>query len=255
MFLNNIFLYSLLFVIGLMFGSFLNVVIYRLPRGESIISPRSHCPDCGHKLTLLELIPILSYIILGGCCSQCDSSISLRYPLIELLTGALFVVNVLLAVNVGSLISGLIFILFLLPLAVIDFDHKILPDKLTLTGMACGFILSFFSPHISPLESVAGVLAGGGALLLIAVLARGGMGGGDIKFMLLIGSFLGPVFAIITIFLAAILGLMAALPGIISQNLGLKSKLPFGPFLALAAYILWYFGPELINMYLQVLNF
>lgn len=255
MLLNNFHLYLLLFVLGLFFGSFLNVIIYRLPRDESIVSPRSHCTECGHKLTLRELIPLLSYIFLRGRCSQCKSSISLQYPLIELMTGLLFLVNGFWAANIWVLISGFIFILLLLPLAVIDIKHKILPDKLTLTGMACGFILSFISPHISPLEAMAGVLAGGGALLLVALVSRGGMGGGDIKLMLLIGAFLGPIFALITIFLAAFLGLLAALPAIITRNLGLKSRLPFGPFLALAAYILWYFGPELISLYLRVLNF
>ncbi|SDL58820.1 prepilin peptidase [Halarsenatibacter silvermanii] len=239
-------------LLGLIVGSFINVLIVRVPRGQSIINPRSHCPDCGHELKAFELIPVLSFILLRGKCRECGVTIPLRYPLVELMTGFLFLANFYLAAEPVELISGMVFITLLLPLSVIDLREQILPDKLNLAGMAAGLTLSFFRVDFTPLTSISGILAGGGFLFALAIISRGGIGGGDIKLMLFTGSFLGAPLVLISIFLAAILGLIASLPSLFRGQMGLKSKLPFGPFLALSALILWYFGAELLSFYLQL---
>jgi leader peptidase (prepilin peptidase)/N-methyltransferase len=241
----------LIFILGLIIGSFLNVVIYRLPEGKSIVYPPSHCPDCGHKLSPLELIPVFSYIFLRGKCKSCRTDISIRYPIIELLTGIIFIINYIYISDLIILAAGLVFSSLMIVLTMIDFDHQILPDKLTLGGLGVGFIFSFFRSDITVIYSLAGILAAGGLLFLIALLSKGGMGGGDIKMMAMVGSFTGPIVAVSSIFLGAVIALIAHLPGIVSGKTGMKTKLPFGPFLALASLILWFWSEELFDLYIN----
>lgn len=242
----------LIFILGLIIGSFLNVVIYRLPQGESIVYPSSKCPNCGHKLSPLELIPVFSYLLLRGKCKSCGANISIRYPIIELSTGIIFIINYLFLSNLIILIAGLIFSSLLIVLTMIDFDHQLLPDKLTLGGLVVGLIFSFFRSDITVIYSLAGILAAGGSLFLIAYLSKGGMGGGDIKMMAMVGSFTGPIIAVSSIFLGAVIALIAHLPGIVSGKTGMKTKLPFGPFLALASLVLWFWSEELFNLYINL---
>jgi leader peptidase (prepilin peptidase)/N-methyltransferase len=241
----------LVFVFGLIIGSFLNVVIYRLPKNESVVYPASHCMSCGHQLSPLELIPVFSYIFLKGKCKNCGEKISIRYPFVELFTGIIFIINYIYISDLIILTAGLVFSSLLIVLALIDIDHQILPDKLTLGGLAAGIIFSFFRTDLSFVFSLAGVLAAGGLLFLIAYLSKGGMGGGDIKMMAMVGSFTGPIIAVSSIFLGAVIALIAHLPGIVSGSKGMKSKLPFGPFLALASFLLWIWGEEIFNIYLS----
>ncbi|RCW48148.1 A24 family peptidase [Halanaerobium sp. MA284_MarDTE_T2] len=243
----------LLFITGLVIGSFLNVVIYRLPTGKSIIYPPSHCPNCGHKLSMLELIPVLSYIFLRGKCKNCKADISIRYPIIELLTGIIFIINYIYISDLIILAAGLVFSSLMIVLTMIDVDHQILPNQLTLGGLVVGLLFSFFRSDITVIYSLIGVLASGGLLFLIAFLSKGGMGGGDIKMMAMVGSFTGPVIAISAIFLGALIALIAHLPGVISGKTGMKTKLPFGPFLAVASLILWFYSEELFAMYLSLI--
>ncbi|KXS49491.1 MAG: hypothetical protein BHK79_01035 [Halanaerobium sp. MDAL1] len=243
----------LIFILGLIIGSFLNVVIYRLPEGKSIVYPPSHCPDCGHKLSPLELIPVLSYIFLRGKCKSCRTDISIRYPIIELLTGIIFIINYIYISDLISLTAGLIFSSLLVVLTMIDFDHQILPDKLTLGGLIVGFIFSFFRSDITVIYSLIGVLVAGGLLFLIAYLSKGGMGGGDIKMMAMVGSFTGPIIAVSSIFLGAVIALIAHLPGIVFGKTGMKTKLPFGPFLALASLIFWFWSDKIFKWYISFL--
>jgi len=243
----------LIFILGLIIGSFLNVVIYRLPEGKSIVYPPSHCPDCGHKLSPLELIPVFSYIFLRGKCKSCRTDISIRYPIIELLTGIIFIINYIYISDLISLTAGLIFSSLLVVLTMIDFDHQILPDKLTLGGLIVGFIFSFFRSDITVIYSLIGVLAAGGLLFLIAYLSKGGMGGGDIKMMAMVGSFTGPIIAVSSIFLGAVIALIAHLPGLVSGKTGMKTKLPFGPFLALASLIFWFWSDKIFKWYISFL--
>jgi len=243
----------LIFILGLIIGSFLNVVIYRLPEGKSIVYPPSHCPDCGHKLSPLELIPVLSYIFLRGKCKSCRTDISIRYPIIELLTGIIFIINYIYISDLIILAAGLVFSSLMIVLTMIDVDHQILPDQLTLGGLVVGLSFSFFRTDITFIYSLIGVLAAGGLLFLIAFLSKGGMGGGDIKMMAMVGSFTGPVIAVTAVFLGALIALMAHLPGVISGKTGMKTKLPFGPFLAVASLILWFYSEELFAMYLSLI--
>ena len=245
--------YIIYFVFGLAAGSFLNVVIYRLPRGESIVFPSSHCPECGHELSVIELIPVLSYLIQRGRCRECGEAISARYPLVELGTGLVFVINGYFFDNPVTALAGIFLASLLLVLSVIDLDHYVLPDKLTLTGLAAGLVIAFFRPDSHPLHAVAGVFAGGGFLFVIAMVSKGGLGGGDIKMMAFVGSFLGPVLVMLAIFAGAFFGLIANIPGLISGDVGMKSRLPFGPFLALASIIMWFFGDTLLSWYLNLM--
>jgi len=243
----------LIFILGLIIGSFLNVVIYRLPEGKSIVYPPSHCPDCGHKLSPLELIPILSYILLRGKCKSCGADISIRYPIIELSTGIIFIINYICLSDLIILTAGFMFSSLLIVLTMIDFDHQILPDKLTLGGLVIGLIFSFFRSDITVIYSLIGVLAAGGLLFLIAYLSKGGMGGGDIKMMAMVGSFTGPIIAVSSIFLGAVIALIAHLPGIVFGKTGMKTKLPFGPFLALASLIFWFWSDKIFKWYISFL--
>ena len=242
----------MLFIMGLIIGSFLNVVIYRVPRGESIVFPASHCTNCGKKLAPWELIPVISYFLLKGRCNECGEKISIRYPTIETCTGLVFLVNGFIFNDIIIILTGVILSSILIVLSMIDIDHQILPDSITLGGLAIGLIISLIRPDLNMLNSIAGILAAGGLLFLIAFISKGGIGGGDIKMMAMVGSFLGPLSATFAIFFGAVIGLIASLPGIISGNLKLKSKLPFGPFLALASLVFWFWGNNFWDWYLQL---
>ena len=243
----------IIFILGLVIGSFLNVVIYRVPEGKSIVKPPSHCPECDHRLTPIELIPVISYIILKGKCRSCDTKISLRYPAVELITGIVFVINYLqLYYNLIILLAGLVLSSILIVLTLIDYDHQILPDSITIGGLIIGLILSIFRPDITVINAILGLLVAGGFLLIIAYASKGGLGGGDIKLMAMVGTFLGPLSAFAAIFIGALLGLLASLPGILSGELSRKSKLPFGPFLAGASLIFWFWGDYLWEFYLNI---
>ena len=184
-----------MFLVGACIGSFLNVVIHRLPRGESIVSPRSRCPGCGRPIRAWENIPIASFIALGGKCAGCGEAISWRYPAVEMLTAAGFGAIFLLDGPGIPLLRDLLFFSLLIPIAFIDIDHRIIPDELSLGGLAAGILLSFL-PGGDWKGSVAGALLGGGILYATAFLyekiaGREGMGGGDIKLLAMIGAFTG----------------------------------------------------------------
>ncbi|HEX5680776.1 MAG TPA: prepilin peptidase, partial [Desulfobacterales bacterium] len=181
------------FVFGLCIGSFLNVCIYRLPLSKSIVHPRSACPNCAHPIRACDNIPVASYLALRGRCRDCGVRIPVRYPLVELLSGA-FAAMVVLKFGVGW--QGLLMygvIASMLVITFIDIDHRIIPDLITLPGIPIGVAASFFGlTHVGPLQSLIGVLAGGGSLFLVAwgyqlITKREGMGGGDIKLLAMIG--------------------------------------------------------------------
>jgi leader peptidase (prepilin peptidase)/N-methyltransferase len=240
------------FVAGACIGSFLNVVIHRLPRGESIVSPRSRCPSCGREIRAGENIPIVSFLALGGKCAGCGGRIAWRYPAVELLVASGFAAIFLLDGPWIPLLRDLLFFSLLVPIAFIDIDHRIIPDELSLGGLAAGLILSFL-PGGSWKESVAGALLGGGILYATAFLyekARGaeGMGGGDIKLLAMIGAFLGWRGALSTIFLGALLGAAGGVLSMRKGGEGLKTAIPFGPYLCVAALLSRYLGGWLRGM-------
>lgn len=227
------------FLFGSCIGSFLNVVIHRLPREESIVSPRSRCPGCGRAIPARENIPIVSFIVLGGKCSGCGEAISWRYPAVELLTAAGFAAIFLLDGPGFTLLRDLLFFSLLIPIAFIDIDHRIIPDELSLGGLAAGILLSFL-PGGDWKGSLTGALLGGGILYATAVLyekIRGteGMGGGDIKLLAMIGAFLGWRGTLAAIFLGALLGTAGGILSMRKGGEGLKTAIPFGPYLCAAA--------------------
>ncbi|MEO8192008.1 MAG: prepilin peptidase [Acidobacteriota bacterium] len=240
--------------LGLVVGSFLNVLIHRLPRGESVVWPGSHCPVCGAPIAGRHNVPVLSWIALRGKCAACRAPIALRYPAIELINAALWVCVALRAKDWGELLSGAFLVSACLALLAIDAEFQILPDKITLTGLAVGIALSFFSPSRSPISAVIGAAAGAGGLFLVAfayekIAGHEGMGLGDVKMLGMIGAFLGPAGVLLTILLASLSGSVVGIALIASGAGTRKLRLPFGVFLALGAVAAWFFGAPLIARY------
>ena len=230
---------SAMFLFGACVGSFMNVVIHRLPRGESIVSPRSRCPGCGRAIPAWENIPIVSYIFLGGKCAGCGGAISWRYFAVELLAAAGYAAIFLLDGPGIPLLRDLLFFSLLMPITFIDIDHRIIPDELSLGGLAAGLLLSFL-PGGDWKGSFTGALLGGGVLYATAFLyekIRGaeGMGGGDIKLLAMIGAFVGWRGTLATIFFGALLGAIGGMIAMQKGEDGLKTAIPFGPYLCVAA--------------------
>ena len=241
-------------VIGLCVGSFLNVVAHRLPRGESVVRPRSRCPGCSGRIDGRDNLPILSFVLLGGRCRTCGASISWRYPAVEAASGLLWLASWL---AFGPTLDGLaaaVFSSLLLVLAVIDAAHFLLPDQLTYLTLGFGLALSFGVSWTTPLGSALGAAAGAAALLLLIgvwyLLRRvRGMGLGDVKMLAGVGAFLGPYGMLLTLFLACLLGALLGLVLLARGRLNWGSRLPFGVFLSIAAVVSLFFGPPLIAAY------
>ena len=234
------------FIIGACLGSFINVLIFRLPRGESIVSPRSRCPGCGRPIRSHENIPIFSYLLLRGKCAGCGVRISPRYPFVELLTAAGFAAIAWHAYDGWMLFGDLLFFALLVPIVFIDIDHMIIPDELSLGGLAAGIVLSFL-PGGDWKGSLLGALLGGGVLYATAFLyeklrSAEGMGGGDVKLLAMIGAFLGWRGAVLTLFFGSFLGAVGGLIAMKRSGEGLRTAIPFGPFLCVAALLVRYLG-------------
>lgn len=254
--MSNLIIGFVSFCAGLCIGSFLNVCISRLPQGLSIVHPGSRCPKCGTHIRFYDNIPVLSYLVLGAKCRSCGNSISVRYPAIELLTGAMACGIVL---KYGLTFSALIYFLFiaaLIVVAFIDLDHRIIPDSISLPGVAAGLLASLVLPQITWTDSLIGTLAGGGSLFAVAmgyylVTGKEGMGGGDIKLLAMIGAFTGWQGVAFTIFAASATGTAVGLVLMASAGKNLKFAVPFGPFLSLGAVVYIFFGQAIIHWYLM----
>jgi len=246
----------IVFILGAAMGSFANVVICRLPRGESIIHPGSRCPSCGASIRWFDNIPILSYFVLRARCRSCGAPISFRYPLVEALTGSLFAA-VLWRVGVGwhTVILAL-FCWALVVVTFIDLDHRIIPDMISLPGIVAGAAASLLPGFPRPSDSLIGLAAGGGFLFLILfayekIMKDEGMGMGDVKLLAMIGAFLGWQALPVTILFASITGTMAGVAFALAKGEPVrKFPIPFGPFLALGAVVHLFFGMELIQWYI-----
>lgn len=244
------------FILGLCIGSFMNVCIYRLPTGRSIVRPASACPACNTPIRAYDNIPLLSYLRLRGKCRRCGARISVRYPLIELLAGltalaAYFKFGLSFEAGVTFL-----FAVTLEMIAFIDIDHRIIPDRITLAGIPLFFLAALFIPSVGLVNAALGILAGGGLLLLIAwgysaLTGKEGMGGGDIKLLAMIGAFVGWQGVLFTVFVSSAVGTAVGLVMMLRAKKGMKMALPFGPFLAVGAVSYVFFGPELIVLYLS----
>ncbi len=249
------------FVFGLCIGSFLNVCIYRLPAEKSIVHPGSMCPDCQTPIRFYDNIPVLSYLILRGKCRHCRAAVSLRYPSVELLTGFFALCSYLRFEGWPQQVIYFTFIAVLLTVTFIDLDHQIIPNVITLPGIPIFFAAALALPALSWFDSFLGLLAGGGSLYIVATLYRmvtgvDGMGFGDIKLLALIGVVIGWKGVIFTVFMGSAVGTLAGLTVMaVGAKGGLKLKIPFGPFLSLGAIGYLFFGPELINWYLNLMRF
>lgn len=260
----------IVFIFGSIFGSFLNVCIHRMPKGESVAWPRSHCPHCKKKIPGYDNIPFLSFVILGGKCRYCQKKISLRYPLVELLTAVMFVI---LFNRYGLVYDFFVYTLFLCALiiaAFVDIKHRIIPDEVSVGGMIIGFILTTirgfnlhpFSLSLRPLvNSLLGILVGGGVIYLTGKIfdlvyfkwlkrppiqgETESMGGGDVKLMAMIGAFLGWRRALLTFFIAPFLGIIV---GIVNLVVKKDHTIPYGPFLAIASLISLFWAGQIIRL-------
>ncbi len=221
---------------GLIVGSFLNVVIARLPKGESLVSPRSHCVRCGKALSPVELIPVVSWMVQRGRCRHCGAWISLQYPLVELANAFLW-----LAVwdQYGASVEAGVYALlmsFLVALSAIDLQTQLLPNKLTLPGMVVGLAGRWLIVG-SPLDSVIGSALGLGIITIIVIVSRGGMGLGDAKLMAMLGAFLGWRQSMAALVVGAVLGGIVGVVLLVAKIKGRKDMIPYGPFLAAGAVL------------------
>lgn len=243
------YLLFLIFLFGLLVGSFLNVCIYRLPRGESIVWPRSRCVLCGSVLPIYDLIPLLSYWLRAGKCRYCGQPISLRYCLVELLTAVLFTVCLATIGASGYLLDVLVFVSSLLIIAFVDYEHQIIPDKLLLAmAVYTGFIL-LASAEADIADRVTAGLAGGAFMLFIAFLSKGGMGGGDVKLSVVLGLWLGMKLLVLSLFIAFLAGGAAGSILLLLHRKRRKDAVPFGPFLAFGGVISILLSEPILSAY------
>jgi leader peptidase (prepilin peptidase)/N-methyltransferase len=261
-----------IFVIGIAVGSFLNVCIYRLPKEESVVNPPSHCVECGMRLKPLDMIPIVSYLWLRGRCRYCGSTFSVRYAVVEFLTGLIFVWCFKVAGLRPEIIKLLTLSSFLLVITFIDYDHQLILDKLLIWFAGAGLIINFLlnnsmywltyigwtglilTNYVSYLDLILTAFVGGAFMLLLAVISRGGMGGGDIKFVAALGLWFGWKLTLVALLLSFIIG---GLGGGLLLVLRLKKRrdlIPFGPFIAVGSFITALYGKLIILWYWGILQ-
>jgi leader peptidase (prepilin peptidase)/N-methyltransferase len=246
-----------IFWFGAIWGSFSNVVIYRMPKGESVVTPRSRCPSCSNPIQWYDNIPIISWLILRGKCRKCSAKISARYPLVEFLTGLIFALIFLKYGHQWVTLEYLVFAWGLITVSFIDLDLMILPDKFTLPGIVLGLAGAALNPEREFWPALAGMLMGGGFLWLIAYLylllrKEEGMGGGDIKLLAWIGAVLGWTSIPFVVLGSSIIGSVVGLVLAARSEAGLKSVIPFGPYLALAAIVYLLGGAAIGDWYISL---
>jgi len=239
-------------LLGATVGSFLNVVAYRLPRGLSVARPRSRCSSCGHPIKPYDNVPVLSWILLRGRCRQCKAPISARYPLVEAVTAALWALVVVVKGVDPDALLGLAFVTLLVPVTLIDLDHRIIPNKLLLVATPVGLAILVATDLAGLPEHLIAAVAAGGFLLLAAIASPGGMGMGDVKLAgvmgLYLGASVGPAMLV-----ALLTGTLVGAAIIMKKGAkaGRKTAVPFGPFLALGGVVGLLAGPQIIDWYLR----
>jgi leader peptidase (prepilin peptidase) / N-methyltransferase len=245
-----------LVLLGLAVGSFLNVCIHRIPRDQSLSFPPSRCPACGYRLRWFDNVPVLSYVVLRGRCRKCRARISVRYPIVELVTMALFVVHGGAFGWSALLVPRILFACAMVVLFAIDLEHQLLPNAITIPGMAIGLISSTVLPP-GIVDAVIGVAVGGGVLWAIGEAyfrysGHEGMGGGDVKMLAMIGAFLGWKLVLVTLVLSSIAGSVIGVIVIAVKRGGMKYALPYGTFLALGALVASLAGDRIVNWYVSL---
>ncbi len=256
----TLFYSSLFFVLGAAVGSFLNVCISRIPNGESIISPGSHCPKCGCSIKPYDNIPILSYILLGGRCRSCRQAIDFRYWAVEVLTAFLFLIFYWRLGFSYTLPLALLFTAVMIAVGFIDLGSKIIPNVITIPGIAVALVFSGLRGSSSLGNSILGIAVGGGGLLAVAglgsiVFDKESVGGGDIKLAAMIGAFWGWKIVLATLLLSFLSG---GIGGIVllstKKAVNVQGVIPFGPFIAASAILALFYGQDIVNLYLSCLS-
>jgi leader peptidase (prepilin peptidase) / N-methyltransferase len=247
-------IYLLLLLYGCIFGSFFNVVGFRVPKKKSIVTPRSACPTCGHQLKVFELIPVVSYVFQKGKCRGCQSRISPIYPIFELLTGVLFMTAPLVIGWSGELVVALTLISMFMIIIVSDIHYMLIPDKI-LIWFAGIFLLERIVWPLNPWwDSLLGAVIGFSLLLIIALVSKGGMGGGDVKLYALLGLVLGIKLVLLSFFLSTLFGAVIGGLALVFKIVKRRQPIPFGPFIAAGTLTAYYWGSELIDLYIHFLN-
>jgi leader peptidase (prepilin peptidase) / N-methyltransferase len=244
----------LMYLYGTVLGSFYNVVALRVPDGKSIVAPRSACPKCGHQLRALELIPVLSYFLQRGKCRQCKVRISPVYPFFELLTGILFGIAHLIVGWNGELVIALTLISLFVIITVSDLAYMIIPDKVLIVFTGIFLIERIFIPLSPWWDSLSGAAVGFILLLLIAIVSKGGMGGGDIKLFAVIGFVLGVKLLLLSFFLSTMFGAVFGVLGLLFGFIKRKQAIPFGPFIAAGTLIAYFYGDHIFEAYINLLT-
>ncbi len=241
----------LIFLLSIIIGSFLNVVIYRLPDNKSIVSPPSHCPECGTRLKPFDLVPILSFILSRGKCRFCKVKISWQYPFVELLTGILFLA-IYLKFGIGS--NSIVLMLLaslLIVISFIDLRYKKIPNVITYPGMIIALLIALIFNRISFISSLLGLIIPGGSILLIALIFKKGLGMGDVKLLAMIGAFIGWQYTLLGLFFGSLIGLIISVILIIYDKIGRNTQIPFGPYISLGTLITLIWGEKIIDFYLS----
>ncbi len=257
----------LILLLGLALGSFLNVCIHRIPRGESVITPPSHCPRCGKRIRPYDNIPLLSYVLLGGRCRDCRARISIRYPLVEALVGILFVASYARFGLDWALVRALLLIVFLVLIAFIDLDCQIIPFRVSIPGLALGLASPLLpGSQVSLANAVTGAAVGAvfvagswllwrfvlaGAFRKVGVNQKEGMGWGDLPLAAMIGAFVGWQSTVVALFCAVLSGVIVGLLLRAAGRTGRGQPMPFGPFLAFGGLVALFFGSVLFDLYIR----
>ncbi|MBI3635618.1 MAG: prepilin peptidase [Candidatus Rokubacteria bacterium] len=236
---------------GLVIGSFLNVVIARVPAGENVWRPRSRCPGCGAPIAWHDNVPLLSFAVLRGKCRACEMPIPWRYPLVEASTAGLLAVAYLALGPTTDFALAVILLPMLLAIAAIDFVHQTIPDVLTIPGTVTGLVVNLATSHVTWFDAVLGIVLGGGLFFVIILASGGGMGGGDMKLGAMLGAFLGWKIALLSIFIAVILGGVIAIALLATGVRKRKDPIPFGPFLAAGGAVGLIWGERMVTWYLR----
>lgn len=248
---TSILLYLYIFILGSTLGSFYNVVGLRIPSNQSIAFPGSACPACSKRLTPLELIPIASFLFQKGKCKNCKTSISPLYPTIELLTAILFMISPILVGWTNELIIAWSLISLCMIVIVSDIKYMIIPDKVNLFFFIVFSIERFFIPTQPWWDPVAGLVVGTIVPLVIILISRGGMGGGDMKLLAVFGLILGWKLVLLSFFFATLLGTLAGMLGMLTGHIKKGKPFPFGPYLVAGALLAYFFGQDLLNGYIE----
>ncbi|HEV8437771.1 MAG TPA: prepilin peptidase [Methylomirabilota bacterium] len=237
-------------ILGLVIGSFLNVVIARLPAHKSVWRPRSACPGCRAPIAWYDNVPLISFAVLKGRCRSCDMAIPWRYPIVEVSTGAAFALAYALMGPTPDFVEAALLLAMLIAITAIDLSHQIIPDVITLPGILIGIAANLATDRVTWLESLLGVIVGGGLFFVIILASRGGMGGGDMKLGAMLGAFLGWKVGLLAVLLGVLAGGAVAVCLLLLGRKGRKEAIPFGPFLALGGAITFLWGQRLLGWYL-----